>query len=269
MVNLAIALVLSALWAGCAFEVQPAGVGDRGPEGSAGSAGDGQGKVGGSNGIGGTAGAGGVGGIGGTAGLGVELRTCTPATERTDCPGTSCDPATMRCSTFKLASRPACWTCVSDTDCESPDHRCVEMYFQGERFPDEKHGFCLQVARVEGVPLEVERDDGFYELDDVAESNCAPHLRTVLVKRRSLSGAPTRSYCGLREDMTTCFALRAFANREPCPEGTDEECPDGGICRTVDQKGGALNCCTYLCAADRHCPSVDGSKTQCGGYCGG
>ena len=121
------------------------------------------------------------------------------------------------------------------------------MYFQGERFPDEEHGFCLQVALVEGQPFEVELDDGVYELDDVDETNCAASLRTVLVKRPSLSGAPTSSYCGLREDLTTCFALRAYESLEECPNGTDEECPDGAICRAFDYAGGTVNCCTFQC----------------------
>jgi hypothetical protein len=174
----------------------------------------------------------------------------------------------MRCSTFKRMSRPACWTCVSDTDCESPDHRCVEMYFQGERFPDDKHGFCLQVALVEGRPIEVEVDDGVYKLDDVDESNCAPHFRSVLAKRPSLSGPPASSYCGLREDLTTCFALRAFENLEECPGGTDEECPNGAICRAFGTESNAVNCCTFECDKDNQCPSVDGEPTHCGDYCG-
>lgn len=265
MGRLGIAFALLTLCPGCAFEAHSVGLGGAlDGHGGAGGAGGAGAASAGAGGAGGEVGAGGAGG-----GVGVEFPPCTPATERTDCPGTSCDPATMRCSLFKLASRPACWTCVSDNDCEEPDHRCVEMYFQGERFPDENHGFCLQVALVEGVPLEVELDDGVYELDDVAESNCAPHLRTVLVRRRSLSGAPTRSYCGLREDMTTCFALRAFEDLQPCPGGTDEECPDGGICRTFAHQGGIFNRCTYVCTADRQCPTFQGSTTQCGGYCGG
>ncbi len=235
-----------------------------GLEGQGGAAGDSPGAVGGASGMGGAGGAGGVGGVDV-----MPLPTCTPATERTDCPGTSCDPATMRCSTFKLASRPACWTCVSDTDCESPDHRCVEMYFQGERFPDETHGFCLRVALVEGVPIETEIDDGVDVVDDVAESNCARHLRTVLVRRPSLSGAPTRSYCGLREDLTTCFALRAFESLEPCPNGTDEECPDGSVCRAFDHGSGAVNCCTFACDKDNQCPRIDDQATYCDAYCGG
>ena len=137
------------------------------------------------------------------------------------------------------------------------------MYFDGARFPDEKHGFCLEVAK-----LEVERDDGFYELDDVGESNCDKPFRTVLVKRPSLSGLPTNSYCGIREDLTTCFAVRAFQNREACPSGEDAECPLGAVCRTFDVQGQMLDCCTYECSADRQCAPVDGSATTCKEYCG-
>jgi len=239
--------LLLSLSSGCAFETHTVALG---------GAFDGDGGAGG-------AGAAGVGGAGGADGIGggliVEQPECTPATERTDCPGTSCDPATMRCSLFKLASRPACWTCASDTDCVEPDQRCVVMYHDGDRFPDEETGFCLQVAIVE-------YDNGVYEFDEA--STCAPPFMTPIVDRESLSGGRTQSYCGIREDLTTCYAVRAYANQEPCPIGLDEECPEGGICRTFGSGVNAANWCTYECTADGQCPSLGNQPTYCGGFCG-
>ncbi len=247
MVKSATALLVLLLSSGCAFEVRSVGAGNGGLDGDGGSAGSGPAA-------GGTGGALGVGGFGGVGGVIDELAPCTPATERTDCPGTSCDPATLRCSTFKLASRDACWTCVSDNDCESPDHRCVEMYFDGKRFPDAKQGFCMQVAVLEP--------------NSTTEYDCDEPYETVLPERPSLSGPPTMSYCGIREDLTTCYALRAFENQEQCPEGSDDECPAGGICRTFTDGDEIVNCCTFECTNDDECPALDGKQPHCGGYCG-
>lgn len=256
-------LMLSVSSLGCMYDTRAIGSGSELATGEGGAAGDTDGAAGGAGGVGGNGGIGGVDASGGSDGDGFG-QECTPASERTDCPGTSCDPATMRCSTFKLGSRPMCWTCVSDTDCVDPNQRCVEMYFEGERFPDDAHGFCLEVA-----VIEVELDDGVYVIDDLEESNCLKPFRTVLVKRRSLSGAPTRHYCGIREDLTTCFALRAFQNQEACPGGTDEECPAGGVCRPFSDGSHLVNCCTVECSNNRECPVVDGAEASCNAYCGG
>lgn len=260
MATLAALLMLSVLSSGCMYDTRAVGSDSGLANGEGGGAGATEGAVGGAGGVGGIGGDDASGGSDGEA----FGQACTPATERTDCPGTSCDPATMRCSSFKLASRALCWTCVSDTDCVDPNQRCVEMYFEGERFPDDKHGFCLEVARVE-----VELDDGAYEIDDFGESSCDKPFKTLLVRRPSLSGLPTNHYCGLREDLTTCFALRAFQNQEACPGGTDEECPVGGICRPFSDGAHLVNCCTFDCAADKECPLVDGAEPSCDAYCGG
>lgn len=246
---MAAVLLLSVLSSGCMFEARSLGAANQGLEGDGGAAGAGPAAAGGAGGVGG------IGGIGGAGSVAVEQPACTPGTEKTTCPGTSCDPATMRCSTFKLASRSACWTCVSDTDCEAPDHRCVVMNYDGNRFPDEKHGFCLKVAVL--------------TTDEPTEHDCGWPLGILLRDRPSLSGPPTNSYCGLREDRTTCYALRAFENQEQCPDGSDDECPVGGICRTFVHWGGEVNCCTYACTNEDECPSVDTEPPSCGGYCGG
>jgi hypothetical protein len=129
------------------------------------------------------------------------------------------------------------------------------MYFGGERFPDEKHGFCLRVVVLEQTAPGV--------------GDCEEPFETVLPERPSLSGPPTDSYCGLREDLTTCYALRAFENQEQCPDGSDDECPAGGICRTFVHWGAEVSCCTYECTDADECPMVDYEPASCGGYCGG
>jgi hypothetical protein len=192
----------------------------------------------------------------------VQPLTCTPASEAADCPGTSCDPATMQCSTFKRGSRPGCWTCVSDSDCEEPDHRCVEMDYQGVRFPDDKTGFCMQIA----VP---EDDEDDLDFDDADDSNCVTPFTTVLVNRPSLSGGVTQSYCGIREALTTCYGVRSFQNQELCPGGRDDECPVGAFCRRFGSGSKAVNCCSYECTADNQCIGPYGEASECGGYCGG
>lgn len=191
----------------------------------------------------------------------VEPVSCTPATEADDCPGTSCDPRTMQCSTYKLASRPGCWTCVSDSDCERPDHRCVGMDYQGSRFPDNNTGFCMQVA----VPLPGE---GPLDWDDADDANCAAPFMIVLVDRPSLSGGDVQSYCGIQEDFTTCYAVRSFQNQEACPGGRDDECPAGAFCRIFGDGNKGVNCCTYECTLAEQCVGLDGEPATCGGYCG-
>ena len=263
MVKMATALALLMLGSGCMFEPYSVGSGNAGLEGEGGTSGGGPQASGGAGG-GGMGGGDGVGGGAGTGSVIVEQPTCTPATEEVDCPATSCDPTTLHCSTFKVASRGACWTCVSDSDCEAPNHRCVEMDYGGERFPDEKHGFCLQVADVE-----LELEGGIYEVDDDSPSDCTAPFTTILIRRASLSGGPIESYCGINEIRTTCFALRAFAIEEECPSGRDDECPAGGLCRTFEHEGRAVNCCTYECTTDQQCPWIAGEASHCTGFCGG
>ena len=152
---------------------------------------------------------------------------------------------------------------MSDSDCEAPKHRCVEMYYDGKRFPDEQQGFCLQVATIE-----VELDDGVYEIDD-DPSNCESPFTTILIKRPSLSGGRIQNYCGLNDLRTTCFAFRAFEIEEECPSGRDDECPAGGLCRTFDDGGKTVNRCTYECTMDQQCPWISGGPSPCAGFCGG
>lgn len=277
MEKLIIALSILGLTAGCAFEVHSVGPGNGGLEGDGSSQGtglDARFNAGSSNDDSKTSDAD-AGVDTPVADAGLDLSTpdtvdpvdpvvepvpCTPTTETDDCPGTSCDPRTMQCSTYKLASRPGCWTCVSDSDCEQPDHRCVEMNYQGVRFPDQKTGFCLQIA----VP---DDDDDEY-FDDEDESNCVAPFMIVLVDRPSLSGGQVQSYCGIQEDLTTCYGVRSFQNQEACPGGRDAECPAGAFCRIFGTGKNAVNCCTYECTLAEQCVGLNDEPATCGGYCG-
>ncbi len=180
---------------------------------------------------------------------------CTPGTERSSCPGTSCDPVTLTCTTMMLASRATCESCFTDSNCASMDHRCVWMTYQGEPFPDKQAGFCLKVSE----PV-VTVDGG---------SACEPPFTVPLVDRESPSGGTTQSYCGIHETITTCLAVRAFHNRLLCPSGRDDECPAGGLCRAIAVNGNKTEfACTYACTDDTEC-STPASNVSCAGYCGG
>jgi hypothetical protein len=225
-----IALFFSLL-AGCAIETQSMGSGNgltgTGPDGGVATSPDGGGSE-----------------------VIVDGLSCTPATEEVDCPETSCDPRTLHCSTYRRGTRAACTTCVSDSDCEDEGHRCVPMFFGPDRFPDSHTGFCLEIAELEGP-------DGY---------DCDRPYVTVLHDLESLSGVKPDSYCGVQEAMTTCFAVSAFQMEEACPDGTDAECPRGGLCRSVGNDANAMNICTFECTANDECPRFRGERTDCGEY---
>ena len=188
----------------------------------------GVGGMGGSAGNGGMVGTGGVGGMVGTGGVG---GTTLPRTQAT------------------------CETCVSDGDCTDPDHRCVEMSYKSLPYPNAETGFCLKVASLlsEGPPP-------VYDCD-------APYV-TVLVDRPSLSGGQVESYCGIREDFTTCAAVRAHADAWPCAGVGDDACPDGGFCDWVrTQSDGWKELCTYACDQASQCQGPGGEACS-QGYCG-
>ncbi len=228
--------VFFSLVAACAFETQSIGSGNGGLEGSGGSSGT-------------TGGAVGLGGQGGGEPI-VDGIPCTPATEAEDCPDTSCDPGTLECSTFRIGTRGACETCVSDSDCDDEDFRCVQMYYGPSLFPDANTGFCLEIA----------------ELDGPGDYDCDRPYVSVLPERPSRSNeGELHAYCGVNEALTTCFAVRAFDMRAPCPDGT--ECPVGGLCRTLGNGNNASPICTFECTVDRECPRVGGTNGTCGDYC--
>lgn len=177
---------------------------------------------------------------------------CTPATERSTCPGTSCDPMTLTCTNMQLSSRGTCETCFADTNCADSNHRCVWMTHQGEPFPDERLGFCLPLVE---------------PVIDVASDACPSPFSVLLTNRESPSGGKLQPYCGIQEKLTTCFAVLAFHNRELCPSGRDEECPEGGVCRPLSANGNKTEfACTYACTEDAECSNAV-TKVTCSGYC--
>ncbi len=179
---------------------------------------------------------------------------CTPATEKTSCPGTSCHPKTLTCTALGVASRLTCETCFADSNCADPDHRCVKMTYYGETFPDELTGFCLQIAQPTTV-------DGGYD--------CEPPFTIPLRNRTSVSGGKTQDYCGLYEKLTSCPAVLAFQREVQCPNGRDDECPEGGLCRELVTKGKKTEyLCTHACDGASEC-SDEWNKVECAGFCGG
>ncbi|MEM7137009.1 MAG: hypothetical protein AAF500_10545 [Myxococcota bacterium] len=178
---------------------------------------------------------------------------CTPASESVDCPGTSCNPATFRCTATPIGSRATCETCQSDTECSDDADRCVAMNYQGEAFPDEETGFCLRQR----------------------SASCERPFSITLEDRSSFSGPPTEDYCGINEELATCPAVLALLADDRCAQ--DEDCPQpSGLCRDV---GGLPDRCTYACSTVVEClddlpPGRPGAT--CGppapmgaSYCGG
>jgi hypothetical protein len=184
---------------------------------------------------------------------------CTAETEATSCVNDkSCNPATRQCTNTTVGSRAVCETCVADSECgddgaPSEAHRCVEMFYQGERFPDDDTGFCLKTT----------------------EGGCERPYAITLFDRPSLSEPSVeRDYCGINEDLATCPAVRALEQDQQCPGGTDEECPQpSGLCKKV---GDLENRCSYLCSDLVECKSAPVPGSTCGSsgsggddYCGG
>lgn len=158
---------------------------------------------------------------------------CTPQSEAQTClDNKSCNPDTRQCTTTDVGSRDVCETCVADSECgedgsASEAHRCVEMRYEGERYPDGDTGFCLKIFSPGG---------------------CEQPYAIRISDRQSLSGDPLQSYCGINETLATCPAVRALVRNDPqCPGGEDMECPESGLCRNV---GGLSNKCTYQCQTE-------------------
>lgn len=246
MYRLASILLSVAPASGCLVEVQPVGSG-RGLDGG----------VGGDGGTGGAGGSGSSGGTGGTAGTGGTVSgECTVATEDRDCDGASCNPVTLRCADYRKWTRATCETCVADEDFWASVNRCVEMQFEGERYPDEATGFCLPPAD---------------RLHAGAPYTCAEEspYTAVLYDRVTMAGGAPGAYCGPREDFTTCYAVTAQQAELACPGGSDAECPPGGLCRYLEHKPGKWDWhCSYACTAAEECATWNGGELQCGGYCG-
>ena len=193
-------------------------------------------------------------GTGSSNQVAIKEPDCTPETEKSSCPGTSCHPKTLTCTALGVASRNTCETCFSDSNCADPDHRCAKMTYYGAPFPDELTGFCLQIAQ----PLTVD-----------ASYDCAPPLAVALLNRESVSGAKPQTFCGLYEKLASCPAVLAFQREMPCPNGRDDECPEGGLCREIKSNGKTTEYrCTHACVDDADCSS-DTEKVACAAFCGG
>ncbi|MGB5515248.1 MAG: hypothetical protein WBP36_12040, partial [Thermoanaerobaculia bacterium] len=113
----------------------------------------------------------------------------------------------------------------------SDAHRCVPMFYEivDNRFPDGDTGFCLKST-----------DDG-----------CVQPFSVTLTNRGSLSGAPAADYCGVREMIATCPAVKALDDGVDCPAGDPLQCPQpSGLC---EQVGDLPNRCTYPCEVAQQC----------------
>ena len=164
-----------------------------------------------------------------------ECVDCTPASEGDTCPSnTTCNPATRECTGIRVGALDICEECVADNQCgdggEASDvHRCVQMFYDGGRYPNGNAGYCLKVFSPGG---------------------CEQPYAIRISDRESLSGDPVESYCGIKETLATCPAVRALKENQTCLGGDDSECPESGLCRNVE---GLPTRCTYLCDADQEC----------------
>jgi hypothetical protein len=194
-------------------------------------AGDSRSSGGGAGGVGGSGGSGNAGGTAGSGGLGGG--------------GSG--------GTIPAGTRGPCETCTSDSDCADADHRCVEMTYLAQRFPNDQTGFCLQIA----TPLS-EGPPPTYD--------CPTPYVTVLVDARSLSGGDLDSYCGIRQDLTTCVAVRAHQDAWNCANRGDDACPVGGLCDWIKTEDWE-ELCTYACQDTSECQGPGGEACSTG-YCG-
>jgi len=174
---------------------------------------------------------------------------CTPATEAVDCGGTSCDPLKRECTETTVGSLETCQECVADSECgengsASEAHRCVEMFWDGERYPGSETGFCLKTT----------------------DGGCQQPYSVTLRNRGSLSDAPPDEYCGIREELATCPAVNALVDGLECPTGDPQECPQpSGLC---EQVGDLQDRCTYACQIAQQClPIGDPDDPNPGSTC--
>jgi hypothetical protein len=126
------------------------------------------------------------------------------------------------------------------------------MYFGDERFPTENVGFCLAPAAFDGP----------------GGCNGEEPYVVVLSNRESLSGEAAAAYCGVHEDLTTCYAVEAQLDERPCTQGSDDDCPEGGICRYTEDNGKWDYRCTYFCRSDSECRNTQGWTLTCDEFCG-
>ena len=216
-------LVLSGLCGSCIYDTRSAARALNSDSGVGGHGGEG-----GTAGSGGAAGAGGAAGVGGAAGSG----------------GTG--------GTIEPGSRLTCESCTADIDCVDAEHRCVEMTFMNNRFPDDKTGFCLRIAN---------------PLPEEAGYDCASPYVTVMYEGQSLSGGDPDTYCSIRSDLTNCNAVLAYQAHVDCRIFGDDACPEGGLCDFIRVGTEWQEACTYRCGDASECegPGRPACSSQ---YCG-
>lgn len=169
---------------------------------------------------------------------------CTEDTAAAHCGANACDPVALTCTTTARDSLGSCQPCLSDDECFG-DAACVPMRFEG--------------AEV-----------GHYCLTRRPEAGCLtndPPYRVGLTDRVSRSRAPSATYCGINEDLTTCEAVSVATESTPCVDS--EECPEGGLCALVSSGDEQ---CTYPCSQGAECP-ITGGLSLCTNlpgddYCG-
>lgn len=166
---------------------------------------------------------------------------CTEETAETHCDAKSCNPATNQCTETDRGSVTRCGACVSDTECGLEEDRCVAMNFMGAA---RDGGYCLKRG----------------------STGCLPPYTSPTEERASLSGEAPEQYCGIREDLTTCEAVRDLVDGSSCE--MDSDCgaagETDGRCETVNL---TADRCTYDCGGTDECRS----GTVCGAsgmYCG-
>lgn len=168
---------------------------------------------------------------------------CTPDNE-TACDGKVCEPDTNACSSdIEQGETVTCATCITDTQCVA-DHKCIPLDYDGSHHGD----YCMKLA----------------------SATCENPYRIDIERNSVLAGEDDEpeEFCGINEILVTCPALAGFD--EECPNGTDEECAEGGICRTVSS---ASNRCTYYCQNATQCElgiacSGSGDPIDNNRYCG-
>jgi len=155
-----------------------------------------------------------------------ETNTCVQCTielETDKCGAKSCDPATHACTDTTRNTVETCESCVADSECIA-NHHCVPMEYKGA----ERGGYCLETT----------------------EGGCSEPYATTLSGRVTMSGTNGLSFCGIKEQLTTCEAVLALVAGKKCPQG-DSECPEGGVCRKVGNLSD--NRCTYECTGVVQC----------------
>jgi hypothetical protein len=177
-------------------------------------------------------------------------------TETDLCGAVACNPMTKECTGAAIGSLDVCDQCVADSECgdgfgASEAFRCVQLDYQGNPFPSEGNGYCLQ---------------------SVSEGGSCSNPYRIVILRSSLSGEDPDEYCGINEELATCPAVRALLEDTSCdPASGNADCPQpAGLCRELP---GAVFRCTYQCESIVECATPGSTcgrgDTESDEYCGG